>query len=138
MTGTSGKKLALLLSIVPILYFTIFPHATLGIGVREGGVKVHAFTSIQFELSKGFFINTVGNVVLFVPFGFFLSILNRDFLKTAAIGALFSIMIEIIQLWLPNRWTDIDDVILNTLGTIIGYLFASFYLLNLKSFINRI
>ncbi len=34
---------------------------------------------------------------------------------------MFSIVIEIVQLFLPNRWTDIDDVILNTLGTGIGY-----------------
>ncbi|NGY76386.1 VanZ family protein [Bacillus megaterium] len=36
-------------------------------------------------------------------------------------GMFFSVLIEIVQLFMPNRWTDIDDVLLNTLGTGIGY-----------------
>ncbi|MES9793108.1 VanZ family protein, partial [Priestia megaterium] len=41
--------------------------------------------------------------------------------KICLVGMLLSMTIECIQLFLPNRWTDIDDVILNTIGTGIGY-----------------
>jgi glycopeptide antibiotics resistance protein len=41
-------------------------------------------------------------------------------------GALFSSIIECIQLFLPNRTTDINDVILNTIGTVAGYLLFRF------------
>jgi len=33
----------------------------------------------------------------------------------------FPILIEIVQLSMPNRWTDVDDVILNTLETRVRY-----------------
>ena len=36
-------------------------------------------------------------------------------------GFALSLFIELFQLFLP-RWTDIDDIILNTFGTLIGYL----------------
>jgi glycopeptide antibiotics resistance protein len=41
-------------------------------------------------------------------------------------GALFSATIEWIQLFLPNRMTDINDVILNTTGAVVGYLLFRF------------
>ena len=44
-----------------------------------------------------------------------------NFGKTVLSGALLSVSIEFIQLFMP-RFTDIDDVILNTLGTLIGAL----------------
>ncbi|MFD2618583.1 VanZ family protein [Terrilactibacillus laevilacticus] len=37
-------------------------------------------------------------------------------------GCLLSISIECIQLFMANRCSDIDDVILNTLGAWVGYL----------------
>ena len=42
------------------------------------------------------------------------------------IGCLFSSFIELFQLVLP-RWTDIDDVLLNTFGVLIGYLLYKLY-----------
>ena len=42
-------------------------------------------------------------------------------LKTVAAGALISLCIEILQLPFPSRASDIDDLILNTLGTAVGY-----------------
>ncbi|MDL2258765.1 VanZ family protein [Eubacteriales bacterium OttesenSCG-928-K08] len=72
--------------------------------------------------------NIAGNVILFMPFGFFLPILSKrnGLFLTVAQGALCSIAIETLQLFLV-RSTDIDDVILNTFGTLLGYVaFALF------------
>ena len=43
-------------------------------------------------------------------------------LRAIAAGAGFSLIIELIQLFFRARVTDIDDLILNTLGFAIGYL----------------
>jgi len=63
------------------------------------------------------------NILLFVPIGFFLPILWRKFEKrrfTIIYGFLLSLSIEIIQL-LGHRITDIDDLLMNTMGTILGF-----------------
>ncbi len=68
-------------------------------------------------------INFIGNLLLFIPLGFLLPLLFKScsFLKVFLYSFLFSCMIEIIQLMLP-RGTDIDDVWLNSLGGIIGWI----------------
>jgi glycopeptide antibiotics resistance protein len=69
------------------------------------------------------------NILLFIPFGFGLPfITNFRFKKVVFIGALFSVGIEFLQLatgFIANitfRVTDINDVIFNTVGAIIGYI----------------
>ena len=68
------------------------------------------------------FINVAGNVLLFSPVGFLLPLVLKKcgFWKAAAGGFLFSLFIELVQLLLP-RCSDVDDLILNTLGAMIGY-----------------
>ncbi len=68
--------------------------------------------------------NVVGNVVIFIPSGIVLPIVYRklnSFWKVVAAGAFISLCIESLQLPFPSRASDIDDLILNTLGVIIGY-----------------
>lgn len=79
--------------------------------------------SASGEFGKSFFVaNIFGNIGLFVPVGFFISLLwNMKIGKTLLYGCLISCCIEIFQLPLI-RVTDIDDVILNTAGAILGCL----------------
>ena len=57
---------------------------------------------------------------MFIPIGIFLPLIwNVSYKKTIVYGIIFSITVEIIQIWLP-RVTDIDDVILNNIGVFIG------------------
>ncbi len=72
------------------------------------------------------FVNACLNVLLFVPFGFFLPILwsrFRSMKDTALMGLLTSGVIEISQIF-TFRTTDINDLITNTVGTMIGYYIA--------------
>lgn len=63
------------------------------------------------------------NILLFVPFGFFLSLKKRFMFVVILTGLLFSLFIEIVQFSIPmGRSADIDDVILNTFGTFLGYI----------------
>ena len=69
--------------------------------------------------------NLVGNILGFVPFGFILPILSKKFLSIKAIIiATFSLSFtyEILQLLFEFGSFDVDDLILNTLGGVIGYL----------------
>ena len=63
------------------------------------------------------------NVLLFVPLGVFLPILRtkfKKFLPTVLFGLLMSMFIEVFQIF-TFRATDINDLITNTVGTILGY-----------------
>jgi len=70
--------------------------------------------------------NLVGNIIMFIPLGILLPwVYNKRFKQVLVFGALASVAIELIQ-YLNMfagyyRYVDIDDVILNTLGAIIGY-----------------
>lgn len=71
------------------------------------------------------------NIILFIPLGFFLThiFIKKWFCKIIFYCFLFSLCIEIFQLligiiiWYNYRVIDIDDVILNTIGGFIGYIF---------------
>jgi len=65
-----------------------------------------------------------GNIGWFVPFGFLLPILlkRESFLKVIVMGAMFSLAIESVQFVFRIGVAELDDLILNTLGTAIGYL----------------
>ena len=79
--------------------------------------------------------NICGNIILFIPVGFFLPLVSKSFKKlryTLLFGVSISLIIECSQLFLI-RGTDIDDIILNTTGTILGYII---YILFTKLFTN--
>lgn len=83
------------------------------------------------------FANACLNVLLFIPFGFFLPTLwgkFRNVKSTIVAGLLTTLFIEISQLF-TGRATDIDDVITNILGTIIGYYIACWFT---KAFTGRV
>ena len=67
---------------------------------------------------------TAANVVMFIPLGFMMPVAfrrMRSFGRTALSLALFSFAIEFTQ-YFTGRSADIDDLMLNTLGGILGYL----------------
>lgn len=70
-----------------------------------------------------FVINIVANVLMFSPTGFFLPLIwpqIQKWQKLFGIGISFSVGIEIAQLFV-GRSVDIDDVILNVAGVMLGY-----------------
>lgn len=70
------------------------------------------------------------NIVLFVPLGMMIPLLwkkGASLLQTTFIGFSFSLLIEMSQLF-NWRATDIDDLLMNTLGTVIGYIVYTVFL----------
>ena len=77
--------------------------------------------------SKLFFKNVVGNTILFIPFGIFVThyVKNNKIYLTMFLTFLVSCSIEFAQS-IIGRTADIDDIILNTTGGVIGYLIYNF------------
>lgn len=72
-----------------------------------------------------FFKNLMCNLIIFIPYGFLVSLLwgknSHKGIKVIVSGCMLSIAIEILQYVTAFGQLDIDDVILNTLGVVIGY-----------------
>ena len=87
------------------------------------------YNAIKYlDLWQPFLINFMGNIFMFMPIGFFLPLLwNRfeNILLTVGGGFLLSLSIELLQLT-QLRSSDVDDLWLNTLGTLIGFMFFAF------------
>ena len=74
---------------------------------------------------KAVVLNIVGNVVAFMPFGFFLPVFAtrcRTIWNTLLYSFELSVLVELIQLITKVGSFDVDDIILNTLGGILGYI----------------
>ena len=78
----------------------------------------------RYEFLSSYFIhNVVGNIILFIPFGFFVSsiIKSRKPFAIISVSLICSLTIELTQ-YLIGRTFDIDDIILNLAGCTLGYL----------------
>ena len=64
----------------------------------------------------------VGNIVWFVPFGMYLQYMgiSKRLLRTALYGFLFSLLIETMQFVFGTGFSELDDLVLNTIGAWIG------------------
>ena len=73
--------------------------------------------------TSGFYKQVVGNILLFVPFGFFVSSYCRikGLGTITLVSLLSSLTIEVVQHYI-GRSFDVDDIILNVVGGIIGFL----------------
>ncbi|MFV0634488.1 VanZ family protein [Demequina sp.] len=92
-----------------------------------GGLNLVPFQEIQRGIDNqdtSAWRNVVGNIVMFVPFGLVIALLGRGgiwvrLLLATVVGATFSTVIELTQYW-AGRVADIDDIILNTTGALLG------------------
>lgn len=85
------------------------------------------YTIFNFQRYSGglaSFLNLWGNILLFIPYAFGLLLLFKRFRSFKSFFGLIlgtTLSIEVLQLFV-NRSVDIDDLILNLLGSLIGYL----------------
>lgn len=117
-----GKRLAILaLSLYLAAVASLVGMPSIGHLVFDPTVCLVPFVGLRESLTE-----RVLNVVLFLPFGFLLPVIwerFRTLLPTALAGFLLSLVIEVSQLF-TFRVTDINDLIGNTLGTVLGFLLA--------------
>ncbi|MGH2463305.1 MAG: VanZ family protein [Candidatus Limnocylindria bacterium] len=76
----------------------------------------------------------IGNLLLLLPLGLLGPIAlpaMSGWLRVLLVALAASLAVEVAQLWIPNRSADVDDVVLNVVGAMIGY--AIFRFLRLRS-----
>lgn len=120
-------NLYLFLSILFIISLTLFP---IRLGYKFEGFEIFNIVPFKiiikmlFEYPLGQFIyNVIGNIVLFIPFGFFIYIkFEKNKTKTLLAVFIMTLGVEFIQGFIPYRFCDIDDIILNTFGGYIGII----------------
>ena len=90
-------------------------------------VEIRRFWKYRDQLGNfAVFSNIFGNVIGFLPWGFILPIIFRRMDRVFLIflsGFLLSLTVEVIQLISKVGCFDVDDLILNTLGAVLGYVF---------------
>ena len=123
------KALEKLINIFRFVYFGFHLEngkiPTLKIGF---GDDIHDMISIipfYFLVDRydGWKMNVIGNIAMFIPVGIVWPICFKQLdtiRKTIFAGAGFTLFIELTQLVCIGRHTDIDDLILNTIGVAIG------------------
>ena len=116
-----GVCIIVILSATVIIGFRIVP-------ARNRFLNLVPFRGFTEEWEMGLlkqFTQTLANIVMFVPLGFIFPLAFdgcRKLYKTTIYMAAFSFLIEFVQ-YFTGRSSDIDDIMLNTLGGVLGYLF---------------
>ena len=79
----------------------------------------------EYDSEHDALMNILGNIAIFIPTGILLPLLDKKLdrlWKVALVGFSIPLVIEFLQLFVVGRVSDIDDLILNTLGIAIGYV----------------
>lgn len=130
----NGKKFVLyeeLLKLFFIVYILCLFQIVTAQDISFGGINIIPFKEI-FRYEAGtylFYKNILGNVLLFLPFGFFVAYfvkVDKPFVMIL-LSLLVSLSIETTQLAI-GRVFDVDDVILNVLGGFLGFTLYKFFI----------
>ncbi|QNU66540.1 VanZ family protein [Ruminiclostridium herbifermentans] len=117
-----------ILIIVIILKITGIIFGNFGVTSIFAGNVNFSFNLFEEGLTRA----TVLNLILFIPFGFSAALaikkLREKWFYGLLLGMIFSIIIEFLQSF-TGRYVQIDDVIMNTIGSFIGYEMSCFILL---------
>lgn len=125
-------KILFVLYILFIIYFLIFSDWY----GRSGVSEEYRYNLILFQEIKRFwryrkqlglfamFTNLFGNVIIFMPFGFFMPMASRyeSFFSSVFYSFGLSLCVETFQLVTKVGSFDVDDLLLNTIGGMAGYI----------------
>ncbi|MBQ9156109.1 MAG: VanZ family protein [Eubacterium sp.] len=88
--------------------------------------EIRRFITYRDNVSGGaFLLNLIGNLLVFFPIGFLIPIFrtkNTGFFRILIDSFLFTLGIELVQLFTRVGVFDVDDLLLNTLGGLLGYM----------------
>ena len=135
-----GAAIVLSLYIVVLLYFTVvgrYSH-------EEYEYKINFFTSYRwfFEHNGGQVLRQLLiNLVMLMPVGFLLPIIintKHKFLITMALSLLLTVFIETMQLITKCGSFEVDDIINNFIGAVLGMLIYALCSKLLKSKTNKV
>ena len=125
-------KILFVLYIIFVFYFLLISE----IYGRTGEMQEYHYNLVLFREIKRFWnyrrqlgifataTNLLGNVLIFLPFGFFMAMASkyRSFLSTLVYSFALSLTVEISQLFMKVGCFDVDDLLLNTIGGMLGFI----------------
>ena len=128
---------------VHIAVVFVFCYYLIGVLTMTGIGKLRAFSPrivlIPFLDMISGPVDTAENIILFAPLGFFLPLLYRKYHRPGSVALtafLFSLSVEIVQMF-GGGASDINDLITNTVGAILGYFVYKKLSLLLKKGLHR-
>jgi glycopeptide antibiotics resistance protein len=127
VTARAAAAVSLAIWLVIGLLLTLRPVIPMpGQVVDDNFVLFKTFGIYFANLGSPFWMGQlVGNLLLLLPLGLLgpiaLPAMN-GWLRVLLVALAMSLAIEAAQLWIPNRSADIDDVILNVAGALLGYM----------------
>ena len=130
------QLLLVYICIVVVARFTFFPFSTVNGKIQPlifESSKAFSFrinwipfvNLFDYPETRDILINVIGNTAMFIPLGIVWPGVNKGLdthWKVISAGIGVSLCIEILQLPFYDRVSDVDDLLLNSLGFIIGYL----------------
>lgn len=112
-----------------VLYLTVF----MRIGSVDTSIVTTPFDDLTEAITQrdpALVMHMVLNIVMFIPFGFLVPAMNPKYFRRwsfAMLGGLVaSTLIEGTQMIFSLGQSDVDDIIANTLGAVVGYIFIRF------------
>ena len=96
-------------------------------GSRDG-VNLKLFSTLIVDNRISVF--GVENILLFVPLGILIPLIwkyFRKWYKMTSFGFILSLIIEIVQFITKRGYFELDDILLNTVGALVGYCIYSFF-----------
>lgn len=125
-----GKKLkwiVFVLYLCVLLRITVFRSGWTEFQLFSGSVELVPFQSIFSYLTaeqwQYFLYLFGGNILWFVPYGMFLASWNKELGSCILLGAVFSLVIELMQFVLGTGYSETEDILLNSLGVVLGWIF---------------
>lgn len=134
------RGLLICLGLYLTIVFSVTISPDMGVSISSVGKNINLNPFMVLKNIANNPMNFFGNMLMFVPIGVSLVLLSYKCQKlhvTLLIGMGISLFIEIIQLF-ESRGTDVDDVILNTIGTFAGYIVGKLLLLIIPSLRRRV
>ena len=121
-----------LLWIAVLLQITVFRNGCFSNGFFSGQVEWNTFAYYMKLVRIGnwryFSYLFFGNLIWFVPAGILTKLKGGQLWQAVLMGFLLSLSIETAQFVVGSGISELDDLILNTLGALLGYLGAALYL----------
>ena len=111
-----------------ILFFLLFKKKSVGSFRTINLIPFRTIIDYLFNedvIVRSFaFSNIMGNIAIFIPLGIYIPLLinKKSIFTNSAIVALISLCVEIVQYILAIGTADVDDIILNTIGGLLGIL----------------
>lgn len=127
---SDGERKKGLVSVLPLAVYAMYLAILLVLtlfsregGSSSGGMDLELFSTWGINTRNNAFV--VENVLLFIPYGFVCCWAfrwARNFFACALFGAATSVLVECLQLVTGRGYFQIDDILTNILGTIVGFV----------------